>query len=163
MHFSVLVICDQKPTEKVLGEILAPFIPEKFDWWTLGGRYTGHLTPHDLDNTITGGDNDIPAGEVAMAQMVAKATDGMATFERPSGIPRGDGVDALQLTNLKKYGAPCVRVIKDGKFFEAFEPDTMAANRQLTEEELEHFRRWLPALMSDVGDHEWLAVIDCHW
>lgn len=162
MHFPVLVISEQKPTEKVLGEILAPFMPEKFDWWTLGGRYTGNLTPFDFDNTITGGDTDLPAGEEMLVQMIAEASNGKSTLERPSCYGRGNGVDALQLSNLKS-GFAFLRVVMNGKFLEApIAPEDMfSIGKPLGRKSRKQAERWFSELPI-VYDDQWAAVVDCH-
>jgi hypothetical protein len=55
MHFSLLVITDQKPDEAQLASLMAPFCEEgseieenqKWDWYQLGGRWTGHFDGYD--------------------------------------------------------------------------------------------------------------------
>jgi hypothetical protein len=51
MHFAVAVVTQEKPTESMLADALAPFGPAgaaeaKWDWYALGGRFSGHLLRH---------------------------------------------------------------------------------------------------------------------
>jgi len=53
-HFAVLVVTDRKPTQDELSRIMQPYHEyvgritnpnAKWDWWTVGGRWTGMLSP----------------------------------------------------------------------------------------------------------------------
>lgn len=65
MHFLAAIISDEKPTEALLDKWLRPFMPDKLNYWALGGRYTGLLEPFDLADTVTGGP-DCPDFELSL-------------------------------------------------------------------------------------------------
>jgi len=169
MHFAVLVVTKDKPTEDVLAAALAPFKDSKWDWWTLGGRYTGQLIPHDVADTVTGG-HDLPEIEVMVDAMFKK--DGMV-IQRPGST--GPGVDALQLGNFKQ-GQAGFAVVIDGRWHECevmpIEPIVRAygldrctvGSRDYTEERAA-VKRWdarLTALMDGAPDDHWVSVVDIH-
>jgi hypothetical protein len=109
MHFAVAVVTEEKPTEAMLADILAPFGPAagteaKWDWQVLGGRFSGLLGPHGIGGTITSGP-ECPDDEF---------------YFIPIDDP-GPGVDALQNRNLETYYwhvPPRVLVI-NGQWLEA--------------------------------------------
>jgi hypothetical protein len=48
MHYSVLAITKEKPTEESLAELMEPFGDgQKWDWYQVGGRWTGVLGGYD--------------------------------------------------------------------------------------------------------------------
>jgi hypothetical protein len=91
MHFAAAVVTEEKPTETILAETLAPFgcaagFEAKWDWYALGGRFSGRLDPHDISETITGG-FEYPDDELPL--LPKQMTD--------------SGVDALRIGNLKSF------------------------------------------------------------
>jgi hypothetical protein len=109
MHFAVAIVTNEKPTEAILAETLAPFGPAagveaKWDWQALGGRFTGLLCPKQIAGTVTGG-VEYPDDELPL---------------RPI-LQSGPGVDAVQNGNLETFNwtfPPRVLVI-DGQWLEA--------------------------------------------
>jgi hypothetical protein len=99
MHFAVAVVTNERPTDAMLAAALGPFGPAagagaKWDWWALGGRYTGALCrfssrgPCPIQDTITNG---------------VEFPDDELTSVPPPSLPTG-GVDALPNRYAKE---PC--------------------------------------------------------
>ena len=172
MHFAVLVISNEKPTERHLGKLLAPFLPSEFDWWALGGGYTGNLIPFDLGETITAGPA-VPSIEIQLASRVPG-------LRMPPGRP-GPGVDALRAGNLKKGITTIAIVNKHGawvsadidaqeEFLLASMSDYFPGVRQGIDEQVSARRAraahdWrvrFDALVADVSSDDWFAIVDCH-
>jgi hypothetical protein len=172
MHFVVLVVTYDKPTEAVLEAALAPFgiaalgPHAKWDEWALGGRYTGLLIPHDLADTVTGGPH-VSEMEMLRSQVGA--------IQRPGHT--GPGVDALRKSNLKDYhgGRFPFAVLIEGQWHSDGVPsvegmlrgmglDDTADQQDFTEERAA-LRAWcskFETLMDGVAPDLWLALIDCH-
>jgi hypothetical protein len=176
MHFLTLVISDEKPTEELLKKWLSPFVPEKLDFYALGGRYTGLFIPREIENTVTGGP-DVPEAELALAAMSEEIG---VKSERPGFC--GSGVDALQVKNFDGAGAGPMAVVKDGKWFEPSE-DAKAAAAMNTlkrgfrkypgfesvkadekgQKDLDEWnKRTFIDLVADVRPDQWLSYVDCH-
>jgi hypothetical protein len=185
MHSLMLVISDIKPTEILLDEWLKPFMPEKFDWFTLGGRYTGLLIPFDLADTVTGGD-DCSDIELFMDTVIKEASGGKVKMISPGA--RGPGVDALQVKNTKKVlldGPPAI-ILKNGELFEDDDEDSNAASiivgcanairsvypekademlASITPKQKAACDKWdakARKLLRDVRPDQWTSIIDCH-
>jgi len=173
MHFIAFVITQQKPTEEILPTALNPFFNEHFDWFALGGRYTGMIEPFDHEDTVTGG-MDMPAVE----EWLHTHSNGI--------IPqcRGPGVDAAPLDNIKKLPTrPPAAVVVDGEWHQC-EPTPLFDAKSLAESigvdtefklrggdqgrsvaERDIWLRWLDQaelLISQAPDTHWLSVVDCH-
>jgi hypothetical protein len=103
MHFAIAVVTNDKPTESMLADALAPFGPAggepKWDWFALGGRFSGHLFSTDMTDTITGGP-EYPDDELSVTSF-------------PVG-ELGYGVDAVQCGSLEAITSLPVGVVFDG-------------------------------------------------
>jgi hypothetical protein len=192
MHFITFVVTDAKPTEDVLAAALEPFRPSweggngKWDWWKLGGRYTGLLIPDDPENdSITGGCAITPI-EARMAEHDAEA--GLQTKHHGR---TGPGVDALRFYDIKELlaGIPAAVVIGGQWYAPPPAPELMARgtlrklqqiapgfsppprddaaefDKKCEEQEADICAWWLgeikPRLDRCCGG-TWLAVVDCH-
>jgi hypothetical protein len=191
MHFIAFVVTDQKPTEDVLAAALEPFRPSweggagKWDWWKLGGRYTGLLIPKDPGNdSITGGYAIQPI-EVRMAEHNAEA--GLQTKHHGR---TGPGVDALRFCDVKELLSGPAAVVIGGQWYEAptapelmargmlrklqelhpgFSPppldDAAEFDNKCEEQEAAICAWWeddiKPMLNRCCGCY-WLAIVDCH-
>lgn len=169
MHFVGLVITEERPTEEVLSKALVQFGPDgegKWDWWTLGGRYTGNLRPLELENTMTGGP-DLPHIEMMLIKTMGAKLPGRT----------GPGVDALRHKNLAGVYNELLphAVVFNGQWHECEVISVESLARGLgfdvnipakeLKTERAGMRRWITrfdALMSDVPAESWISVIDCH-
>lgn len=101
MHFAAYVITAERPTPEVLAKVLEPFKFDKFDWYALGGRYTGNVIPADGADTLTG--KDEPSGfELKMQELCTEMREESGAdlkFVR-DGVSHGPGVDACQIQNM---------------------------------------------------------------
>src|SRR5215469_11474256 len=91
LHFVTFVVTDTKPTEEMLENMLRPFGPkglDRFDYWALGGRFSGQVIPHDLADTITGGP-DVSSAELKIMNELAACWD--VVLHSPGSKP-GPGV-----------------------------------------------------------------------
>jgi hypothetical protein len=190
MHFITFVVTKEKPTEAVLAAAMAPFGPNvlgkdaKWDEWTLGGRYTGLLIPHSIENTVTGGPN-VSDAELAIAAM-AESADTVVT--QPGRT--GPGVDALQARNMKRFhnkdnGAFPYAILLDGHWHsdEVIGVEGMArqmatilgidfdhlagkfaGQHDFTEERaaLNAWREKAVQILDTVRPDDWLSVVDIH-
>jgi hypothetical protein len=101
MHFCVLVVTKDKPTDDVLAKALAPFgrhalgNDAKWDWYALGGRYSGHLIPLHFADTVTGRAH-FPEHEISDDGIIDTSAAKIAKYG--STAP---GVDALQRRNAR--------------------------------------------------------------
>jgi hypothetical protein len=183
MHFFIFVITSWPPTEQVLNTVLAPFYPEKLDWHTLGGRYTGLLIPHRAAKTMIGGSRapEIEQRYDAIDQLVG------ITFRRPGQT--GPGVDAVRFGNLKDIhglsmpravvvddtwhdGSSCPNLqaigmgIRYGLLSEAAVEEMMSSvDADVLQKERDSAKVWgeaVHSLLCTADDREWLAVVDCH-
>jgi hypothetical protein len=181
MHYTLLAVTTAKPTETVLETLLRPFMPEKLDWWALGGRYTGLIEPYELTGTLTGG-YDITDTEIGISRLVEEAAV-KAGVEPESPRKRGsgaDGVDAAQISNIKdlKAGTPAA-VLVHGKWIE--EPlDAMmglfllnenlrlrpgAEPLDISPSQSAAMKKWhedVFGIIDGLRGSEWLAVVDFH-
>jgi hypothetical protein len=58
VHFAVLLVTDEKPTQEILEKTLVQFGPadqEYWDSWEFGGRFSGNLIPVVFENVLTAG------------------------------------------------------------------------------------------------------------
>jgi hypothetical protein len=178
MHTSVIVVTKDKPTEDVLATALAPFGPvalgpaAHWDWWALGGTFTGLLIPHDLANTITGGP-DISPAELAVEGIVAAAGVTMTRL----GDQAGPGVDALQHRNFKELldGWMPLAIVIDGHWHQCeiypVEPLLRSIGR-IDEADRHDFSEERAAgavwdekairILDVVPSDHWISVVDIH-
>jgi hypothetical protein len=192
MHFITYVVTDEKPTEDVLAAALEPFGPSweggigKWDWWKLGGRYTGLLIPDDPENDSITGRYAITPIEARMAEHDAEA--GLQTKHHGR---TGPGVDALRFCDIKESlaGIPAA-VVMGGQWYEVpTSPELMVRGllRKLQqiapgfsapprddaagfdnkcEEQETAVRAWWEGEIGPRFDRgcggNWLAVVDCH-
>lgn len=99
MNFPFFVITAERPTQATLENLLAPyqgddFSGAMFDWFGLGGKFSGLLKVKDIASTITGGFDMSPIemrlmGEVERCGWKVDAPTAM-----------GDGCDAATLDNI---------------------------------------------------------------
>lgn len=55
MHYGVLVVTNSFPTDELVAEVLAPYSDGKeWDWYQIGGRWTGTLDGYDPETDPTG-------------------------------------------------------------------------------------------------------------
>jgi hypothetical protein len=174
MHFVILVVTEQKPTEEILAKALEPFA-DKWDGWWLGGRWSGNLIPYDIDNTITGGPN-VPDAELVLQRLARQSG---CSFSLGTGmIKTGPGCDALQLKNLKRSNLEFLAVVLNGKWHQAevtpvedlfrslqlHGVDVRESPGQFDTERvaLERWRLEFDALMDQVLEEHWVSAVDCH-
>ena len=185
MHFIVFVVTDEKPVEDVLAAALEPFRPSweggagKWDWWKLGGRYTGLLIPKDPKNdSITGG--------YAITPIEAR----MATRDTRHHGRTGPGVDALRFCDIKEQLSGPAAVVIGGQWHEApTSPELMVLgtmrklqelhpggprwplendpefDKKCEEQEAAICAWWegeIKPLLNRRCGCTWLAVVDCH-
>jgi hypothetical protein len=107
VHFAVLVVTKDKPTERVLARALRPFGPRtvrpKWNWYALGGRFSGVLHPLDVADTVTGG-LEYPDDELSQATDPRHKT--------------GSGIAALIRRNLECIELAPGVVVWDGRWHE---------------------------------------------
>jgi hypothetical protein len=104
MHFAVAVVTQDKPTDSVLADTLAPFGPltaaeAKWDWYALGGRFSGHLFSRDFAETVTGGP-EYPDDELSVTPYPLSNL--------------GSGVDAVQCGSLEAITSLPIGVVING-------------------------------------------------
>lgn len=116
MHFAAYVITAERPTPEVLEAALAPFREQKFDWYALGGRYSGNIIPIEGADTLTGSDEPHPF-ELKMQELLVEMREesgGDLKFVR-DGVSHGPGVDACQIQNIESLrgrgGAPLAVIV----------------------------------------------------
>jgi hypothetical protein len=169
MHFVGFVITEQKPSEDVLAKVLHSFRSSReggkghWDWWTLGGRWSGRMIPLSLDNTVTGG-ADVPAIEGRLRPL------GATHFVTQSD----QGVDIVQISNIKEGFAPYVLII-DGQWHKCDDDarsalvvqsfNAMLGGAPPSDTDEAALARWdeeWKSLMDHVPADHWLSVIDFH-
>ena len=185
MHFVLYVVTEDRPTEEALAAALAPFGPEgeaRWDSWVLGGRYTGNLMPHDIENTVTGGP-EVSDAEFSLIRLFetvlpderhSEEKAGKLVSTRPGRT--GLGVDALQICNLKEIPeiGPFA-ILVDGKWhqcgtypildmFKRYHLDVKSSVAEIAQDQdaLTAWREQVCELMDRVPLTHWLAVVDCH-
>ena len=109
----------------------------KWDWWVVGGRWTGTLTPHDTSAADRGTPSWINADEEI------------------------DGFDICQvgnLTNLDELSA--FAVVKDGQWYER---GSMGWWGIVSDEKPgDEWDAKLKELLAGLPPETWIAVVDCH-
>jgi hypothetical protein len=203
MHSLILVITPAKPTDDVLAAALAPFrekedVTDKrwlvgyWDDWALGGRYTGQLIPHDVADTVTGGNLGMETDLIFAGVLENAVGDGDVTLQIPSDT--GPGVDACRYSNLKELPFVPNAVLIDGHWHRPEQPDQRrilselgfeiqtdgdggwrwrpkdkaegnAALERYQEEQRAAWPRWVEKvaeLMRGVPPDHWVSVVDTH-
>lgn len=172
MHFSLLVVTNQKPDEVTITKLMAPFEEKEaggeWDWYQVGGRWTGHLDGYEPDKDPanievcnlcngTGKRND----ELGQRQ---RATDPNYTCNGCSG--KGNRIawptqwaphsgNSLQVKSLSQPPKPTHAVLKDGEWKDwGWSWDDKAKN----EKQKAEFSSFLASLSPDT----WLTIVDCH-
>jgi len=176
VHFITFVVTEEKPTVEMVAKTLEPFRETQenpyghWDWFALGGRYTGLLIPHNIENTLTSG----PALEPEEAFMGRLSEETGVQFTRPQHT--GPGVDALQCGNLAEYPTPDAVVVA-GEWHEP--PAWLIVLRMhelgidlgtlMSAEELatarEMMQQWAVEVKGLIGANCcqcWLSIVDCH-
>jgi hypothetical protein len=147
-----------------------------FDGAALGGRYTGLICPHSIENTITGG----------WAVQPVEAVLAVHGARQPGHT--GRGVDAAQFKNIRSlngiipaavvvggvwYGAPLAPELMAREMAEVFRshgvPFQLNESAQFAAKCIEQeaaIEKWwrckaIPALDRGGPDH-WLSILDCH-
>jgi hypothetical protein len=158
MHFAVAVVTEERPTEARLAAALDAFGPAageaaKWDWWVLGGRYTGALCRYSsrglcpAEETITNG-VEFPDDELTMVP--------------PPSLPTG-GADALPNRYAKEYMAlwtPRALLI-DGQWHENH---TLSGGFIPTLEVGVGAGQWakqVVAMLRAVPEEHWVSIVDC--
>lgn len=89
-----------------------------WDDWALGGRHTGKLIPHDVADTVTGGNLGMETDLIFAGVLENAVGDGDVTLQIPSDT--GPGVDACRYSNLKELPfVPNAVVLIDGHWASA--------------------------------------------
>jgi hypothetical protein len=185
VHFILMVVTDEKPTNEVLSTALEPFGPEgacKWDDWVLGGRWSGRLFALHNQNTLTG-DRMTKTERSIITWAKSVGLDVRPGTVRTPPIP--GGVDALQMHNFKEVAfRKTFAVLKDGQWRGMEErcaielAANMAAHFSVPESgllavipeekqrrERDAIKRWdheWRAIMETVQPEQWIAVVDCH-
>jgi hypothetical protein len=173
MHFPAFVITPDKPTRESLEEALAPTAHRReFDWWGLGGRFSGNIIPLDYADTVITGGDDIPDMELALMTMVEKTGDGV---EMKRSARRGAGVDAARLDNIKGFDAGPIAVVVDkewlncpifpvGPMLRALggRDDRPEAERLEEERAMNDWNRKVDKILNAQPGSSWLSIVDCH-
>jgi hypothetical protein len=181
MHSLVLLITEKRPTPAVIDKAMKPFCNCKepgfhYDWYGLGGRYSGNLEPISPDEAIVG-DATAPKFETRLFEMLSGlTTEGGEPITIHSTSRKGNGADACQIGNLANIGGlSCAAFITDHgqhtcpTFNFARNLAAMGVKDNRPELEIAQETRVLAAwdalvlavLETTPPDH-WLSILDCH-
>ena len=178
-HFSVLVVTEKKPDEKLLHKLFAPYEEngenekQKWDWYQVGGRWTGHLSDYDPEkdpsNMVackfckgTGMRNDEVGIEARSENpsYTCNSCDGKGEHLKwPTNWVPCDQ-DSIQVKDLSKNIEPTFAILKDGEWLERGEMGwfAMVSNKKDKDEWQKQFNETLKALPKN----NWLTIVDCH-
>ena len=170
----------------MLESLLQPFRGEvegeveegaRFDWWALGGRYSGQVIPYDLTDTMTGGPG-VSDDELAI---LGELADCWGIDVRPPVSTPGAGVDVARFDNIKTLEIVPDAILINGEWhrngYEAIanladwreEAEALLRNPEI-EQQVEAEKVMLSTwgrrrrnLLDRQPPTAWLAVIDCHF
>jgi hypothetical protein len=156
VHFAVAVVTKERPTEARFAAALNPFGPTaggaaRWDWWALGGRYTGALCRFSsfglcpIEYTIT---NEVEFPD-----------DELTSFPPPS-VPAG-GVDAIQNRYAKEYmvlWTPRALLI-DGQWHESRGPSGGLIPTPEIEVAVNPWPKQVVAMLHAVPDEHWISIV----
>jgi hypothetical protein len=180
-HYSLLLITETKPDEKMIEQALAPFYEcednenSKWDWYQIGGRFSGKLDP-DYDP-----EKDPHNIETCnLCQGTGMRTDALGRAERAkdptyscnacSGAGKRlkwptqwatDIGNQLQVKDLKeKADLNSFAYLRDGQWVERGEMGWWAV--VANEKDESKWAEEQKALIASLNKTDWLTVIDCH-
>jgi hypothetical protein len=188
MHTLVLLITEERPTPGVIDKAMKPFFNEDgypYDWYGLGGRFSGLLEPISPDEAIVGSDA-APEFETHIKEIMSgRLKDGWSVFGPPDGAAttihtpssKGTGADACQIGNIANIGAlQCSALINDhglhkcpvfpmAQLLAALGPkgDTRPALEIAQENRVA--TAWdalVLAILETTPPERWVSVLDCH-
>jgi hypothetical protein len=172
MHFSLLVVSDQRPTDETLAKMMAPFNEEvggensQWDWYQIGGRWTGALDGYNPDEdpanievcSICGGTgkrND-ELGQRTRLENPAYTCNGCQGKGKwvswPTKWALHDG-DRLQVKALSQPPKPTFAFLKDGKW--------SGKNWSDSDHDVEWDNKF-NALFATLTPDTWITIVDCH-
>lgn len=196
MHFALLVLTPDKPTEADLERLMRRFNEElaydegrnddaHWDWYQVGGRWTGHLTPGSYDpekdprnietcHLCAGTGLRIDAvGQKARLEDPAYTCNGCKGAGKHAKWPTQwasyEG-DQLQVKNLKEV-KPTFAVLNgwDGTWHERPLQATAAMINKFSQkaavdddvEVVKWAQEWYQ-MLEDAGPEAWATIVDCH-
>jgi hypothetical protein len=167
MHFAVAVVTAEKPSESVLADALAPFGPagaaeEKWGWYALGGRFSGHLFSRDMADTVTGGP-EYPDDELSLIPypICRSGADSVrcGSLEAVLSLPVGVVVDgcwhATRIFTWKGPEGPCSPYLAD---IDPAAPCLPWREGLLAGEQWS--RRFLE-IIKGLPPGDWISIVDC--
>jgi len=186
MHFSLLVITSEKPDEAKLAELMAPFcqtpMPDrvlsagelhdnerKWDWYQLGGRWTGHFDGYDPETDpanievckwcVGTGKRDDAVGCQMRADNPEYSCNGCQgkgkCVKWPTSWAPYAG-DQIQVKDLKQPIKPTFATLRNGGWVEPNEHWAKSPEEELVQhEEFE-------ALIKSLPPETWLTIVDYH-
>lgn len=180
-HYSVLVVTNTKPAERDLAAILAPWNEEnptkeaKWDWWMIGGRWSGKLDPTydpekdprniEVCNLCLGtGKRDDNLGQQARVADPSYTCNGCNGEGKRVKWPTSwadDIGNQCQVSNLPDgLEFESFAVVKDGEWFERGEMGWWGVIAD--EKDPEEWDKQFAQLLKDLPPTAWLTVVDCH-
>lgn len=179
-HFLVYVITGQKPGTAEVGRLLAPYdenLPgnqqAKWDWYQIGGRWSGALTPdydpaQDPANVEVcpichgSGQRDDELGREARRDnpdYTCNGCDGKGRAVKwPTAWRQVDGnqrqIKDIDWTRVK----PSFAVVKDGHWAEKGRMGMFG----VVDGEADDWPQTFKALVASVLPEHWVTVVDCH-
>lgn len=180
-HYGLLVVTDRRPDERELEILMAPYYEEegndncKWDWYQIGGRWTGHLDPDydpDFDArnietcTICNGTgmrtdnvgNDIRSKD---PNYKCNGCDGNGKRTKwPTQWAKFDG-DQVQVKDLKPNAdLNFFAYLVDGQWYEKGEMGWFGI--VLDEKNPDQWKEQQNKIRAALKPEQWLTVVDVH-
>lgn len=170
MHYSVLVVTDRPPTEKLLASKLRRWECKKWDWFQLGGRYSGRLAP-DYDPTEDPANKEV----CSLCDGTGKRTDDIGNLARDRDPDyscngcNGTGIHLKWPTQWREDApgnyaqvkdvdltrvTPTFAILVDGEWHETVEFGNAL--------DYERWEKKFRQLLASLSPTSWLSVVDCH-
>jgi hypothetical protein len=176
MHFAILVVTENKPSaqdQTPIDEVMQPYHDQHYDWYQVGGRWTGLLDGYDPEKDpaniktcdLCGGTGSRPNGLEQFGAEWVKSTNGCngcsgtgKRVEWPTQWKSRDG-DTIPVTDLTeelypaKFHGVCVEGYGwyEGEEFQPWQP----AGKSFVPKDL-------PPLAWLKEQGEFATIVDCH-
>jgi hypothetical protein len=169
-RYSLLVITDEVPTKGSMASLMAPY-HDQWDWYQVGGRWTGLLTGYKPDEDPanievcdlcngTGVRNDTVAQELRREGPTLKCHGCQGKGMRVRWWFAPYAKDSIQVKELDSKGLPpTLAVLKDGKWYER---DEWWAEEAVANAKLEEWKAKFENLTANLPASAWSTIVDCH-
>ena len=175
MHFSLLVVSQERPTEEILAKMLAPFSEnndevanenQHWDWYQIGGRWTGYLDGYNPDEDPanievcylcdgTGKRND-ELGHRTRAEDPTYTCNGCQGKGKHVSWPTqwaSHNGDSLQVKNLPNTPKPTFALLQDGHWLGK---DWNGADDD------PKWHKQFNEIFALLTPNTWVTIVDCH-